>query len=125
MLMAISIGPSSMSVSTHRTSQPIRKPHSNPDDDQLAEAQQRVHGGWRHAGDEDRNGRFQRQQSGGVVHQALAFQDVDERRGSPIRRAIAVAAIASVVETTAPSTNPVRQSKDGRMNGAKTRCQPR
>jgi len=40
------------------------------------------------------------------------------RRGSPTRRAMEVAAIASVGATTAPSTKPRRQSKPAKTLGA-------
>ena len=37
-----------------------------------------MHGARRHAGNEDRDAELQRQQSGRVIHQALAFQQVDD-----------------------------------------------
>ena len=40
------------------------------------------------------------------------------RPGSPTRRAMEVAAMASVGATTAPSTNPRRQSKPAKTAGA-------
>ena len=51
------------------------------------------------------DGKFQRQQPSGIVDEAFAFQNVHNFL------AMEVAAMASVVATTAPSTNPRRKSK--------------
>jgi len=62
--------------------------------------------------DDHGDGKFQRQQTGGIVDEAFTFQNVHNFPAAGRSfLAMEVAAIASVVATTAPSTNPSRKSK--------------
>ena len=56
-------------------------------------------------------GELKSKQASSVVGEAFSFEYIYDRAGSPTRRAMEVAAMASVGATTAPSTNPRRQSK--------------
>ena len=70
-----------MCCSIQSTIQPMARPMPMPAEDQVPHPHNAAAHRWRLAAQQNREPKFQRQQSARVIHQALAFQDVNDPFG--------------------------------------------